>query len=191
MGPRKASAPDTARTVTEGRKSEQPAGRLAFTNSRNHHRAQGWGARVSGQCASEQPACPRDNPDLHSNQPLVIVVEPVGHRGRFRGRLDGRVVVASSRTPFCDSARALIAEGVDPAIRIVMRHAGSATDALTATVGVAAPLTVEDSDHSPRFRKWRPLLKAPPRWEGAPGIAPNDAAATTLAGGSGEPGDGS
>jgi hypothetical protein len=145
--------------------------------------ATGGGARVSGQCASEQPAPPRDNPDLRSNQPLVIVVEPVGHRGRFRARLDGRVVVASSRTPFCDAARALLAEGIDPATRIVMRHAGSATDALTATVAVAAKLTVEDGDDSPRFRKWRPLLKGPSRWEGAPRIAPNDAAATTLANG--------
>jgi hypothetical protein len=175
MAPRKASAPDTARTVTEGREAEQPAGRLASSNSPNHHRAQGWGGtRVSGQCTSEQPTHP---------QPLVIVVDPVGHRGRFQARFNGRVVVASSRTPFCDAARALLAEGVHPATQIVMRHVGSATDALTATVGVAAKLTVEDGDRSPRFRKWRPLLKAPPRWEGAPRIAPNDAAATTLAGG--------
>jgi hypothetical protein len=57
------------------------------------------------------------------------------------------------------------------------------TDALTATASVAAKLTVEDGDDSARFRKWRPLLKAPPRWEGAPRIAQNDAAATTLADG--------
>jgi hypothetical protein len=140
------------------------------------------GAPVSEQCASE-PARPRDNPDHRSEQPLVIVVEPVGHRGRFGATLDGRVLVASSRTPFCDAARVLLAEGVDPATRIVMRHAGSATGALSATVSGAAQLTVEDGDDSPRFRKWRPLLKGPPRWEGAPRIAPNDAAATTLAGG--------
>jgi hypothetical protein len=64
-----------------------------------------------------------------------------------------------------------------------MRHAGSATDALTATVNGAAQLTVEDGDDSPRFRKWRPLLNARPRWEGTPRIAPNDAAAPTPAGG--------
>jgi hypothetical protein len=154
MPPRKASAPDTARTVIEGRDSEHPVGRLASTNNR-----------------------------VCSNQPLVIVVDPVGHRGRFRGRLDGRVLVASSRTPFCDAARVLLAEGVASATRIVMRHAGSTTDAVTATLSAAAKLTVEYGDHSPRFRKWRPLLKAPPRWEGAPRIAPNDAAATNLPGG--------
>jgi hypothetical protein len=184
MDPRKASAPDTVRTVTEGRESEQPAGRLASTNSLNHRRAQGWGrARVSGQCASEQPARPRVKPDLRSNQPLVIVVEPVGHRGRFRAGLDGRVLVASSRTPFCDAARVLLADGVAPPTRIVLRHANSATDALTATMAVAAKLTVEDGDDSPGFRKWRPLLKAPSRWEGAPRIAPNDAATTLASGG--------
>jgi hypothetical protein len=54
---------------------------------------------------------------------------------------------------------------------------------LTATVAGAAKLTVEEGDDCPRSRKWRPLLKAPSRSEGAPRIAPNDAAATTLAGG--------
>jgi hypothetical protein len=145
------------------------------SNAKRSGRAAG---PLQGVGASGQPARPRDNPDHQSDQPLVIVVEPVGHRGRFGARLEGRVLVASSRTPFCDAARVLLAEGVDPATRIVMRHAGSATDALSATVSGAAQLTVEDGD-SPRFRKWRPLLKAPSRWEGAPGIAPNDAAATT------------
>jgi hypothetical protein len=167
MGPRKASAPDTVRTVTEGRESEQPAGRLASKNSRDHHRAQGWGgARVSGQRASEQP-----------DQPPVIVVEPVGHRGRFQARLDGRVLVASSRTPFCDTARVLLADGVDPAARIVMRHACSSTDALTSTVGGAAKLTVEEGDRVPYFRRWKPLSRAA---EG-PGFAPNQFPATPLA----------
>jgi hypothetical protein len=156
MGSRKASAPDTVRTVTEGQESEQPAGRFASTNSRNHRRAQGWGgARVSGQ----QPARAPDNPD--SNQPLVIVVEPVGHRGRFQARVDGRVLVASSRTPFCDAARALLAEGVDPAARIEMRHAGSSTNALASTVGGAAKVKVEEGDRVPYFRRWRPSLM---RW---------------------------
>jgi hypothetical protein len=145
--------------------------------------AAGGGARVSGHRASGQPARPQVNPHHQSDQPLVIVVEPIGHRGRFRARRDGRVLVASSRTPFCDAARALLADGVASATRIVMRHADSATDALSATVAVAAKLTVEESDDSPRFRKWRPLSKAPSRSEGAPRIAPNDAAATTLAGG--------
>jgi hypothetical protein len=139
--------------------------------------AAGGGARVSEHCASRPPARPRDNPDHQSDQPLVIVVEPVGHRGRFQARLDGGVLVASSRTPFCDAARALLAEGVDPATRIMMRHAGSATDALTATVAVAAKLTVEDGDRVPYFRRWRPS----PRAAQVPGIAPNNLLATPVA----------
>jgi hypothetical protein len=39
-----------------------------------------------------------------SQSPLVIVVELVG-RGRYRARLDGRVIVASSRQPFVDAGR--------------------------------------------------------------------------------------
>jgi hypothetical protein len=97
----------------------------------------------------------------HQDQSLVIVVDPFGHRGWFRAQLDGRVLVASSRTPFFDAARVLLAEGVEPAIQIVMRHVGSATDALTGTVGGAAKLTVEGGDRL-HFRRWRPSQHSPP-----------------------------
>jgi hypothetical protein len=91
----------------------------------------------------------------HCKQQLLIV-EPVG-RDRFAARLDGRLL-ATSRTPFCDAARALIAEGADPSTILIMRHAGSEIDALRARLSVAARLTVEErpSGGPPRFARYRP-----------------------------------
>jgi hypothetical protein len=75
----------------------------------------------------------------------------------FDGEVDGRPIVRRSTTPFCDAARALLADDVDPATVLVMRHAGSDHDALRSTVGTAAGLTVKDrGDGRPRLAKWRP-----------------------------------
>jgi hypothetical protein len=99
---------------------------------------------------------------------IVLVVSPslnvdgrkaYSTRGQlFDGKVDGRSVVERSTTPFCDAARVLLAEGVRPEAKIVMRHAGSAADALRSTVGAAAGLTVTDAtaDGKPRFAKWQP-----------------------------------
>ncbi len=66
-------------------------------------------------------------------------------------------MVERSTTPFCDAARVLLAEGVDPVTRVVMRHAGSLADALRSTVGTAAGLTVaDDTGGKPVFRTWKP-----------------------------------
>jgi hypothetical protein len=105
--------------------------------------------------------------------PMVSDIPKASLHDRSRGRVDSRLLVASSRTPFCDAARALLAEGVDPSTRIMMRRAGSATDPLTATVGGAAKLIVEDGDGVPRFRPWKPFS----RWDGQPEIARSDRAA--------------
>jgi hypothetical protein len=89
---------------------------------------------------------------------VSIVVEPVGNHGRFSARFDGRVLVASSRQPFLDAARVLLAEGRDPSIILTMRHAGNPTECLRARLGVAAGLTVREEDgRPPRFARWRPL----------------------------------
>lgn len=93
----------------------------------------------------------------HSPAPATtIIISPVG-RGRFDAHLEGgALLVAASHQPFLDGCRALLAAGVDPSTIAIMRHAGSATDALRATVGVAAGLTVEDDRFGrPRFVRWR------------------------------------
>ncbi len=81
-----------------------------------------------------------------------------GSRGKlFDGWIDGRRIVKRSATPFCDAARALLAEGVDPATVLVMRHEGSPADALRSTVGIAAKLTTaDDGGGKPVFRNWKP-----------------------------------
>jgi hypothetical protein len=83
------------------------------------------------------------------SQPHFLIVSPSLKRdrsdnqypGRFDVRSGDRLLVARTRTPFCDGARALIARGVEPNDRLVMRHTGSGTDALRGTVGGAASLS--------------------------------------------------
>jgi hypothetical protein len=84
---------------------------------------------------------------------LELVVAPSAG-GRFAARLDGRELCASTK-PFLDAARVLMAEGVDPATVLQMRHADSATVAMRSTVGTAAGLTVLEGDLGPRFAQWR------------------------------------
>jgi hypothetical protein len=98
---------------------------------------------------------------------IVLIVSPslngdgrkaYSTRGQlFDGMVDGRSIVKRSTTPFCDAARALLAEGVDPAARFVMCHEGSPRDALPSTVGAAVGLAVvDDTGGKPIFRKWSP-----------------------------------
>lgn len=86
-------------------------------------------------------------------------------RGRFVARLGDRVLVKSTRQPLLDAARILLAEGADPAARIVMRHVGADHAALASTVGQAAKLTVVERDHGnrPVLEPW----KARPSFAGA------------------------
>jgi hypothetical protein len=66
--------------------------------------------------------------------------------------------VLSSRVPLLEACRSLVAEGVDSNAWVIMRHAGSATDALRTKVGIAAKLTVAEGDRgAPRFRSWKPM----------------------------------
>ena len=92
-------------------------------------------------------------------RPLLIVIEETSQRrGKFSAHLgDDRKLLSSSRQPLLDVARVLLAEGIPPDPRIAMQHKGSATIAMTSTVGVAAKLTVEEESDGPRFRKWRPF----------------------------------
>ncbi|SRR6266567_8534353 len=108
---------------------------------------------------------------------IEIIVEPVGHHDRFAARLDGRVLVASSRQPFLDAARVLLREGHDPRSVLVMRHRGSSTESLHACLGVAAGLTVEERDaRPPRFARWKALHLT----DGSSRTAEDDAPGTHL-----------
>jgi len=93
------------------------------------------------------------------------------NRGQlFDGYVGDRPVVERSTQPFCDAARVLLSEGVNPAAWLVMRHAGSATEALRSTVGVAAKLSVSDDRlGKPIFTRWKPR---PDGLESSSGDAP-------------------
>jgi hypothetical protein len=110
---------------------------------------------------------------------LTVVVSPAPRSiGRYEARLDGDDrVLCVSRTPFFDAARELVAGGYDPNVTLILRHAGSDTASLRATVAAAARLTVEETDFGPRGRPWKPISTMTVRAR----IAPDELAATTLA----------
>ena len=55
-------------------------------------------------------------------------------------------ILCTSRQPFFDGARVLLAEGVEPATVYEARHQGSTRVAMRSTVGEAAKWTVTVSD---------------------------------------------
>jgi hypothetical protein len=106
-----------------------------------------------------------DRTDDVQHSTVVIVVSPstnaAGQRSYskrgplFDGRVDGRLVIERSPAPFCDGARTVLAEGCDPAVTLIMCHAGSDTIALKGRLSIAAGLTV-DEHGIPRFKRWKP-----------------------------------
>jgi hypothetical protein len=96
--------------------------------------------------------------DDQSNPPatIKIILEPVNRRGRSRASLpDGTVLVASSRQPFLDAARVLIAAGYDPDSWLEGWRPGSTAFALRARLGVASGLTVDETRTV--FAAWKPF----------------------------------
>src|SRR6266487_5266437 len=99
---------------------------------------------------------------------LVIIPEkrdpanPPRHY-RFEARLEGDArILCVSHQPFVDAARVLVAEGYDPTETLTMRHVGSTTIALTATLGAAAKLKVEEgANGGPRFVQHVPWSSDP------------------------------
>ena len=106
---------------------------------------------------------------------LTIIVSPAG-RGNFVAHLDGRQLCNATRSPFLTAARQLLSEGEDPDIKISMRHAGSDTDCLTSTIGVAAKLSVKKDRGRLQFVPWEPFPRrvkatASEKAEGVPEVA--------------------
>jgi hypothetical protein len=91
---------------------------------------------------------------------IVIVVAPCEGGSGFSAHLEssGQLLVRSSRQPFLDAARELIAQGHDPSLTLIMRHHGSDVPALRASIGGASRLTVdEDRTRAPRIKRWKPF----------------------------------
>jgi hypothetical protein len=86
----------------------------------------------------------------------VLVIKPSSRAARFFGYL-GDDLIVTSRQPFLDGARALLARGYDPATPYNMRHANSdALSFVTTTIGHAAGLSVSDA-RTPRIQKFEPF----------------------------------
>jgi hypothetical protein len=63
----------------------------------------------------------------------------------------GDILLATSRTPFFDSARKLLEIGAEPTDLLIMRHQGSSTPSLRARIAVAAKLAVSDTRRKQRY----------------------------------------
>jgi hypothetical protein len=85
---------------------------------------------------------------------VVIVAIALGG-SKFAVRCDDRLLIKSTRQPLLDGARVLLDQGIDPDTTVVLRHDGSSADSLTAKLGAAARLTVEETAHRPAFRSYR------------------------------------
>ena len=105
-----------------------------------------------------------------------IILERVNRRGRSSASLpDGTVLVGSSRQPFLDAARVLIAAGYDPDSWLEGWRPGATAFALRARLGIAAGLTVDETRTV--FAPWKPFSLSAV----APSIRRSEEAATTLA----------
>jgi hypothetical protein len=86
---------------------------------------------------------------------LITIRESDRRPGVYEARYGGRLL-CTSRQPLLDAARVFLAEGADRKARIVMRREGSDLDGLSASIGRAAKLTVEDNQlGKPIFRRFR------------------------------------
>jgi hypothetical protein len=121
------------------------------------------GANGSANCRPRFRSSKIQHPDEanachHSNPPatIKIVLEAIDRRGRSSASLpDGTVLVASSRQPFLDAARVLIAAGYDPDSCLEGWRVGASAFALRARLGAAAGLTVDEIKTV--FAKWKPF----------------------------------
>lgn len=98
--------------------------------------------------------------------------------GQYRATLQWDAsLLCVSRVPFLDAARVLLGRGYDPQTKLIMRHEGSGTDCLHATIAAAAAMTVEETKFGPRLRDW----KANSALEGSPQSRFSELCATPVA----------
>ncbi|TVQ30563.1 MAG: hypothetical protein EA356_14945 [Geminicoccaceae bacterium] len=111
-------------------------------------------------------------------------MEPGGyHLDRFDVLDGGRLVVARTRRPLSDAARALVAAGVDPSTLVTSRHDAAAADSFRpVAIGEAATWAAEESDRDGLRRRRRPLGTAREHREGHPRTGDDGAAGRVVPG---------
>lgn len=107
---------------------------------------------------------------------IRIILESVNRRGRSSASLrDGTILVGSSRQPFLDAARVLIAGGYDPVSWLEGWRTGATVFALRAQLGTVAGFTVDETKTV--FASWKPFSSSAV----VASIHHSEQAATTLA----------
>src|SRR5262245_14234436 len=81
-----------------------------------------------------------------NNNVRLVEISSAETPGEYIARVNGEVLVPSSRTPFLAAARVLAARGADTNSILVLRREGSTVNALVAKLCVAAGLTVKEPD---------------------------------------------
>ena len=90
---------------------------------------------------------------------VLVVAERKRRDGKYSAWHGGQLVVENVREPFLDAARVLLAYGLDPNARYVMRRSVDGRDDLVSTLGTAAKLKVEEGDRNgPLIRLWKPWM---------------------------------
>jgi hypothetical protein len=85
---------------------------------------------------------------------ITITIREAG-AGRYDAYADGRYLLTSAQ-PLLDGARALLAQGCDPAAMLTMVRPPSTAWAMRAPIGAAAKLTVSEKEgYRPTFRPFR------------------------------------
>lgn len=88
---------------------------------------------------------------------MIITIKslpPTSEQQLREARL-GDELLCTAREPFFAAARVLQARGVPDNTPLTMRYHDNEMLCLSANLGKAASLAVEEGDHPPRFRKYR------------------------------------
>src|SRR5215468_4368306 len=101
------------------------------------------------------PVFPRAPPIFPiTPQALYVHIQPVSEfdplRDEYYAFVYNQLLLGPTETPYTDTARALLALGYDPSLRLIMRRRGVDVNQLNYTLFDAARLEVEDQSN-PRF----------------------------------------
>jgi len=87
---------------------------------------------------------------------LVIDITAIG-RGRFDASFGGSLIVAASKQPISEAARALHRIGFPDDAELVARHAGADHYAMRGLLGVWRQVRIREDRGVPRFVPWEPF----------------------------------
>src|SRR5262245_9907142 len=93
--------------------------------------------------------------NLPASQHLRARLHPLAN-GRYSILFDGKLLVSGSRDPECDSARALLAQGITGKLTLCDGKTGRPRAIID--IEKAAKLTVEEGPHGPHFVRHRTVV---------------------------------